>query len=111
MYGSYHPISVVAADDSAREDVEVVVGGPLCESGDIFTQEEGGFVSKRSLPQAKVGEYLVLECAGAYGSVMGSNYNSKPLAAEVMIVDGQAYLIRERQSYDDLMRGERILES
>ena len=111
MYGSYHPISVVAADDSAREDVEVVVGGPLCESGDIFTQEEGGFVSKRSLPQAKVGEYLVLECAGAYGSVMGSNYNSKPLAAEVMIVDGQPYLIRERQSYDDLMRGERILES
>ena len=53
----------------------------------------------------------MLECAGAYGSVMGSNYNSKPLAAEVMIVDGQAYLIRERQSYDDLMRGERILES
>ena len=111
MYGSYHPISVVAADDSAREDVEVVVGGPLCESGDIFTQEEGGFVSKRSLPQAKVGEYLVLECAGAYGSVMGSNYNSKPLAAEVMIVDGQAHLIRERQSYDDLMRGERLLDS
>ena len=109
MYGSYHPISVVTADGSDREDLDVVVGGPLCESGDIFTQEEGGFVSKRSLPQAKVGEFLVLECAGAYGSVMGSNYNSKPLAAEVMIADGKAHLIRERQSYQDLMRGERLL--
>ena len=109
MYGSYHPISVVTADGSDREDLDVVVGGPLCESGDIFTQEEGGFVSKRSLPQAKVGEFLVLECAGAYGSVMGSNYNSKPLAAEVMIAEGKAHLIRERQSYQDLMRGERLL--
>ena len=111
MYGSYHPISVVVSDDIAREDVDVVVGGPLCESGDIFTQEEGGFVSKRTLPQANVGEYLVLECAGAYGSVMGSNYNSKPLAAEVMIVAGQVHLIRERQSYADLMQGERLLEA
>jgi diaminopimelate decarboxylase len=110
MYGSYHPISVVTADAVAREEVNVVVGGPLCESGDIFTQEEGGFVSKRSLPQANVGEFLVLECAGAYGSVMGSNYNSKPLAAEVMIVDGQAHLIRARQSYDDLMRGEKLVD-
>ena len=111
MYGSYHPISVVPSDDSPREDVDVVVGGPLCESGDIFTQEEGGFVSKRSLPQANVGEYLVLECAGAYGSVMGSNYNSKPLAAEVMIINGEAQLIRARQSYEDLMQGERLLDT
>lgn len=111
MYGSYHPISVVPSDDSPREDVDVVVGGPLCESGDIFTQEEGGFVSKRSLPQANVGEYLVLECAGAYGSVMGSNYNSKPLAAEVMIINGEAQLIRARQSYEDLMQGERLLDA
>ena len=56
-----------------------------------------------------MGEFLVLECAGAYGSVMGSNYNSKPLAAEVMIAEGKAHLIRERQSYQDLMRGERLL--
>ena len=66
----------------------MVVGGPLCESGDIFTQEEGGFVRTRSLPEAKVGDYLVIECAGAYGFVMGSNYNTKPLAAEVLI-DGR----------------------
>ena len=69
---------------------EVIVGGPLCESGDIFTQEEGGFVAPRRLPEADVGDLLVIECAGAYGFVMGSNYNSRPLAAEVLIEDGRA---------------------
>ena len=69
---------------------DVVVGGPLCESGDIFTQEEGGFVCKRSLPAAAVGDYLVIERAGAYGFVMASNYNSKPLAAEVLIQERPA---------------------
>ena len=82
---------------------EVVVGGPLCESGDIFTQETGGFVRSRLLPVAEVGEYLVIECAGAYGFVMGSNYNSKPLAAEVLVEQGQAHLIRRRQSFEDLV--------
>ena len=53
----------------------------------------------------------MLECAGAYGSVMGSNYNSKPLAAEVMIINGEARLIRARQSYEDLMQGERLLDT
>ena len=89
---------------------DVVVGGPLCESGDIFTQEEGGFVCTRSLPAAEVGEFLVLEVAGAYGFVMGSNYNSKPLAAEVLIHEGKAHLIRSRQTFEDLIRGERRLE-
>ena len=70
------------------------MGGPLCESGDIFTQEEGGFVAKRSLPAANVGDYLVIERAGAYGAVMASNYNSKPFAAEVLIKDNQPQLIR-----------------
>ena len=46
----------------------MIVGGPLCESGDIFTQEEGGFVCPRRLPEAGVGDLLVIECAGAYGS-------------------------------------------
>ncbi len=85
---------------------DVIVGGPLCESGDIFTQEEGGFVSTRSLPAAEVGDYLVIECAGAYGFVMGSNYNSKPLAAEVLIRSGQPHLVRQRQTTEDLLRGE-----
>ncbi|MDZ4819027.1 MAG: diaminopimelate decarboxylase [Planctomycetota bacterium] len=110
LYGSYHPMSIVpsSGDGQSRELVDVVVGGPLCESGDIFTQEEGGFVCTRSLPVARVGEHVVLEVAGAYGFVMGSNYNSKPLAAEVLLEDGQAHLIRARQTFEDLIRGEII---
>jgi len=109
LYGAYHPLSVVPADgDTRRPEHEVIVGGPLCESGDIFTQEEGGFVATRRLPEAKVGEWMVIGCAGAYGFVMGSNYNSKPLAAEVLIRDGRPSLIRRRQTFDDLIRGEEI---
>ena len=55
-----------------------------------------------------MGELLVIECAGAYGFVMGSNYNSRPLAAEVLIHDGRAHLIRRRQTFEDLVRGEII---
>lgn len=108
LYGAYHPMSIVPSDTSERPMNDVVVGGPLCESGDIFTQEEGGFVCKRSLPKARIGEYLVIERAGAYGFVMASNYNGKPLAAEVLIKDGKPVLIRSRQTYEDLLRLEKI---
>lgn len=109
LYGSYHPMAIVPADGNLqRNNRDVIVGGPLCESGDIFTQEEGGFVCTRSLPAAEIGEYLVLERAGAYGFVMASNYNSKPLAAEVLIKDKQPHLIRARQTLDDLTQGEVI---
>ena len=116
LYGSHHPMSIVpgpldevgtiAVDERPKADV--IVGGPLCESGDIFTQAEGGYVCTRSLPTAQVGELLVIECAGAYGFAMGSNYNSKPYAAEVLLRNGQAHLIRARQTPDDLIRGEVI---
>ena len=110
MYGSYHPISVVPASGQfeSRPEQDVVVGGPLCESGDIFTQEEGGVVCTRRLPVAKVGDYLVIEVAGAYGFVMGSNYNSKPLAPEILISEGFPHLVRTRQTFEDLIRGESI---
>jgi diaminopimelate decarboxylase len=109
LYGAYHPMSIVAADGiAAQPDVDAIVGGPLCESGDIFTQEDGGFVVARRLPLAKVGDYLVIECAGAYGFVMGSNYNSKPLAAEVLVQGQTPHLIRQRQSFDDLFAAESI---
>lgn len=109
LYGSYHPMSVAPANGATnRPEHDVVVGGPLCESGDIFTQEEGGFVCTRKLPQANVGDYLVLERAGAYGFVMASNYNSKPLAAEVLIQNGAPHLIRARQTFEDITRGEMI---
>ena len=110
LYGAYHPMAICPADGSStpRPTKNVVVGGPLCESGDIFTQEEGGFVTSRPLPGAKVGDFLVIGCAGAYGYAMASNYNSKPLVAEVLIENGLANLVRRRQSLDDLIALESI---
>ncbi|HLA85639.1 MAG TPA: diaminopimelate decarboxylase [Thermoguttaceae bacterium] len=109
LYGSYHPISICPADGSLkRAEVEAIVGGPLCESGDIFTQNEGGFVAKRRLPEARVGDWVVIERAGAYGAVMGSNYNSKPMAPEVLIDGGAAHLVRRRQTFEELTAGESI---
>jgi diaminopimelate decarboxylase len=110
LYGSYHPMAVVPAPGSSdeRKLKDVVVGGPLCESGDIFTQDEGGLVRSEPLPEARVGEHLLIGCAGAYGFVMSSNYNSKPQPAEVLIARGKPHLVRARQSLDDLIRGESI---
>jgi diaminopimelate decarboxylase len=109
LYGAYHPMSIAPRDGAtSRPEHDVVVGGPLCESGDIFTQREGGFVCTRRLPVAAVGDFLVIECAGAYGSVMASNYNSKPLPAEVLIEAGTAHLVRRRQTLEDLIRDETI---
>ena len=110
LYGAYHPMSIVprSGDGAERPLRDVVIGGPLCESGDIFTQQDGGVVCTRQLPAAEVGELLVIEIAGAYGYVMSSNYNSKPLAAEVLIRDGRAHLIRKRQTFEDIVRGEEI---
>ncbi|MDO4585984.1 MAG: diaminopimelate decarboxylase [Planctomycetia bacterium] len=108
MYGAYHPISIASGDDTplSEKEKDVIIGGPLCESGDIFTQEEGGFVSKRRLPVADVGDYLILEKTGAYGSVMSSNYNSKPFAAEILISEGKPKLIRKRQTFEQLIENE-----
>jgi len=121
LYGAYHPMAICPAASEPgrpgstelaevrpRPTRDVVVGGPLCESGDIFTQEEGGFVSRRALPEAAVGDFLVIGRAGAYGYVMASNYNSKPLVAEVLIENGMAHLVRRRQSLDDLIAHESI---
>ena len=110
LYGAYHPISIChrGHQPSSGELVDVVVGGPLCESGDIFTQEEGGFVAKRPLPVAKVGDLLILEVAGAYGFVMSSNYNGRFRTPELLIEDGLVHCIRSRETYEDLIRGEKI---
>ncbi len=109
LYGAYHPMAIVPADgDEHRPLQEAIVGGPLCESGDIFTQQDGGYVCSRKLPLAQVGDLLVIENAGAYGACMGSNYNSKPLAAEVLLQEGESHLIRARQTFDDMIRGESI---
>jgi diaminopimelate decarboxylase len=103
MYGAFHGMSLVAPDAGQRPSRHTVVAGPLCESGDVFTQEEGGVVLTRELPEAHVGDLLVLHDAGAYGASMSSNYNSRPLAAEVLVDGTQARLIRRRQRVDELL--------
>lgn len=111
IYGAYHPMSIAFSGSPSNETHDVVVGGPLCESGDIFTQQEGGFVCTRELPVASVGDFLVIECAGAYGFVMSSNYNSKTMASELMIIDDQVHEIRKRQTAHELFAGESIIRS
>ncbi|HBL6084454.1 TPA: diaminopimelate decarboxylase [Enterobacter hormaechei] len=106
MYGSYHHITALAADGRDLVNaprIETVVAGPLCESGDVFTQQEGGKVETRSLPEVKPGDYLVLHDTGAYGASMSSNYNSRPLLPEVLFDNGVARLIRRRQTIQELL--------
>ena len=86
-----------------------VVAGPLCESGDVFTQGEGGVVLHRDLPTARVGDLLVLHDTGAYGASMSSNYNTRPLIPEVLVEQGQARLIRRKQTVAELLDLEREL--
>ncbi|CAN5179085.1 diaminopimelate decarboxylase [soil metagenome] len=103
LYQSYHEIVPVRqpADGAAGETVDVV--GPVCESGDFFAQD-------RELPTLSEGELAAIMSAGAYGFVMASNYNSRPLPAEVLVRGERATLVRERQTYEDLVRGERGAE-
>jgi diaminopimelate decarboxylase len=77
------------------------VVGPVCESGDFFAQD-------RPLPPLQPEERIAVLSSGAYGFVMSSNYNSRPLLPEILVDGGKFHLARERQSLDDLVRGESI---
>jgi len=110
MYGSWHEISIVRRDGGAAAGASVptLVAGPLCESGDVFTQGEGGVVMPRDLPEARVGDFVVIHDAGAYGASMASNYNSRPYAPEVLVDAGRPRLIRRRQTLDELFALEEV---
>jgi diaminopimelate decarboxylase len=110
MYGSYHEIEIVKREGrvAAGATEPTVVAGPLCESGDVFTQEEGCVVVPRELPEAEVGDLLVLRDAGAYGASMASNYNSRGLAPEILLDGGEARRVRRRQTIDDLLALEEL---
>lgn len=98
LYQSYHEIVPVReAHDSTHERVDVV--GPVCESGDFFAQD-------RPMPDMKEGDLVALMSAGAYGFVMASNYNSRPLPAEALVQGETVSLIRRRQTIEDLVRDE-----
>jgi diaminopimelate decarboxylase len=106
MYGSYHHISLLPADGRNTDNQplqDTVIAGPLCESGDVFTQQAGGGIETRPLAQVRVGDYLVFHDTGAYGSSMSSNYNSRPLLPEVLFENGEPRLIRRRQTIEELI--------
>lgn len=104
LYEGHHDIVPVQRPEGGAEaKTEIVdVVGPICETGDFFAQD-------RELPHVEEGEYLAVMSAGAYGFTMASNYNSRPLPAEILVDGEQANLVRRRQTWDDLISGEVVL--
>ncbi len=105
MYGSYHHISVLGAG-AGRVPEPLVVAGPLCESGDVFTRDDHELLDPRVLPRPDVGDLLALHDAGAYGAAMSSNYVSIGRVPQVLWDSGKATLIARRETVDDLVRAE-----
>jgi len=101
LYGAYHEIRPLSEAVLHRGKYQVDVVGPVCESGDFLAKD-------RSLPDVRPGEVLAVMSAGAYGFVMSSNYNSRPRVPEALVKDGEIHVIRARESYDDLVKGEKI---
>ena len=97
LYGAEHPVTVLA--EGERERATVDLAGPLCESGDFLALD-------RTLPLPQRGDLIAVELAGAYGRVMSSTYNARPLCAEVVLEQGSWRVSRERGTYDDLVRNE-----
>lgn len=108
MYGSYHPIRFIPHDGRAPgKEKDYVIGGYLCESGDVFTVESDGTLAPRKFPEIKVGDLMVMGHIGAYSHSMKNEYNSMNLPASVMInKNGEASLIERRGTLTDVMRRE-----
>ncbi len=98
LYEGHHEIAPLL-EPASDERVKVDVVGPICESGDFFCQD-------RELPDFNPGDYVALMSAGAYGFAMASNYNSRPLPAEILVEGATATVVRKRQTLDDLIEGE-----
>lgn len=101
LYGGYHKI--VPIKDDAKEEIVGDIVGPICEEGDFFARD-------RKIPMVEVGDYLAIMDTGAYGFVMASNYNSRPLPPEVMVIGTRYYEIRRRQGLEEMMANELIPE-
>ena len=100
FYDAYHEIVPLVRKTGALVKSDVV--GPICESSDYFCKD-------RPLPKAGEGDYLALLSAGAYGFVMASNYNTRPLAAEILVNGGRAAVARERQPVKEIWSGEKVV--
>ena len=103
LYDAYHDIRPVYEKVAQGEKKTVDVVGPVCESGDFLAKD-------RVLPEMRAGDLMAVMSAGAYGFVMSSNYNSRPRVPEVLVHEGQYHVIRSRESYEDLVRGEQVPE-
>jgi diaminopimelate decarboxylase len=90
---------VAAPRKGAKRPYDVV--GPVCESGDFFAHD-------RDLPPLEAGDLVVLRQAGAYGAVMSSTYNARPLAPELLVRAGKTAIVRPRQTLDDLIGADRL---
>jgi diaminopimelate decarboxylase len=102
FYDSYHEIvPVVRRNGSANGTISSDVVGPICESGDYFAKD-------RPLPKVGEGDHLALLSAGAYGFVMASNYNSRAMAAEVLVKGSAFELINARETFEHMIAGEKI---
>jgi len=101
LYEAYHEILPVVQGLPVGELADVA--GPICESSDFLGKE-------RSLPRFETGELLAVMSAGAYGHTMSSNYNARPRAPEVMVRGDRYDVVRDRETYEDLLRGERMLD-
>jgi len=100
FYNAFHHIWPVVKSETAKPWIYDVVG-PICESGDFFAKD-------RELLEMRSGDHLAIMTAGAYGFTMASNYNSRPRACEVMVKGSTFKIIRKRETYQDLIRGERV---
>ncbi|MDD4505970.1 MAG: diaminopimelate decarboxylase [Sulfurospirillaceae bacterium] len=99
LYGAYHEIEVYGKENAQETSLADVVG-PICESGDFFAKNI-------ELPSLEHDDLLVVKSAGAYGFTMSSNYNSRSRVAEVALEEGEDRLIRQRESFEDLIALER----
>jgi diaminopimelate decarboxylase len=100
LYEGWHQIVPTRAPTSSATEMADVVG-PICESGDFLAQN-------RELPIVAEGDLLAVLSTGAYGFTMASNYNTRPMPAEILVDGAKAHVVRERQSLDDVLRGERV---
>jgi diaminopimelate decarboxylase len=101
LYSAYHEIRPVSESLLQRPKHVVDVVGPVCESGDFLAKD-------RTLPEVRPGDLLAVMSAGAYGFVMASNYNSRPRVPEVLVNNGEIHVIKTRETYEDLVKGETI---
>ncbi len=101
LYGAFQAIQPVVKTEGEEMVADIV--GPICESGDFLAKD-------RTMPSLKPADLIAVMSAGAYGFTMSSNYNSRPRIPEILARGKEYYVIRERESYNDLIRGERIPE-